>query len=349
MFDLTTWGPLLHLALGVAISIFVSLFLGAIFSLTMRILGRHRTWPARLAPRVRNPLRVLLAIVGIWASVAIVYRHSDWLPSVHQPFQIAMIAALVWLLVGLVYFLGASIIESQADGVDSESRRIRTQAVVLRRLLIVAIVVVGVGSALMTFPGVQAVGASLLASAGIVSIVAGFAAQSVLGNLVAGIQLAFTDQMRVGDIVVVEGEWGHIGELTLSYVVVYIWDERRLVLPCTYFTTQPFEVWTRRSDEVLGTVYMDLDWRVPVEPLRAEFQRIVEGSPAWDHRKASVLVTGSQGGYLTVRFLISAADSDDQWDLRCLVREKIVDWLQREHPDALPVTRVRVEPDVATA
>src|SRR5690606_27011502 len=143
--------------------------------------------------------------------------------------------------------------------------------------------------------------------------------QSVLGNLIAGIQLAFTDQMRVGDVVVVEGEWGRIGELTLSYVVVYIWDERRLVLPCTYFTSQPFEVWTRKSDKVLGTVYMDLDWRVPIEPLRGEFQRVVEGSELWDGRASGVLVTGSQGGYLTVRFLISAANSGDQWSLRCLV------------------------------
>lgn len=349
MLDLTGWSPLLRLALGVAISLVLAYLVVAVVSLILRIIARRHEWPKRLTPRVRNPLRALLAVVGVWASVALVYRDSDWLPSVHQPFQIAMIAAVVWLLVGLVYFLAASILESHAEGVDSETRRIRTQTVVLRRLLVVAIVVIGVGSALMTFDGVRAVGASLLASAGIVSIVAGLAAQSVLGNLIAGIQLAFTDQMRVGDVVVVEGEWGRIGELTLSYVVVYIWDERRLVLPCTYFTSQPFEVWTRKSDKVLGTVYMDLDWRVPIEPLREEFQRIVEGSDLWDRRAASVLVTGSQGGYLTVRFLISAANSGEQWGLRCLVREKVVDWLQREHPDALPVTRVRLEPEPVSA
>src|SRR5690606_29475982 len=124
------------------------------------------------------------------------------------------------------------------------------------------------------------------------------AAQSTLGNLIAGIQLAFSGAIRVGDVVVVEGEWGRIGEITLSYVVVHIWDERRLMLPCTYFPSKPYESWTRKSDQILGTVYMDLDWRVPVAAVREKFQQIVEESGLWDGRTSSVLVTGSQGGYV---------------------------------------------------
>lgn len=219
----------------------------------------------------------------------------------------------------------------------------RTQLTIIRRLASVLIAVIAIGAVLFSFPGVRAVGASVLASAGIISIIAGLAAQSTLGNLIAGIQLAFSDAIRVGDTVFVEDEWGTIGEITLSYVVVYVWDERRLVLPCTYFTTSPFENWTRRSDEILGTVYMDLDWRVPLKAVREKFTEIIEQSTEWDRRAASVLVTGAEGGFVTVRFLVSAANADDQWFLRCNVREGIVTWLQEEHPEALPVTRVVLE------
>ncbi|MCG1037835.1 mechanosensitive ion channel family protein, partial [Polaribacter sp. DS7-9] len=159
---------------------------------------------------------------------------------------------------------------------------------------------------------------------GIASIIAGLAAQSILGNLVAGIQLAFTDAVRVGDVVVVQGEWGTIGEINLSYVVVYIWDERRLVVPCSYFTSNSIETWTRHSDQILGTVFLDLDWRVPMDAVRAKFDEIIEASPAWDHRSSSVVVTDAQGGTVTVRFVMSAKDSSDQWTLRCDVREQMV-------------------------
>src|SRR5690606_19219178 len=194
-----------------------------------------------------------------------------------------------------------------------------------------------------SFPEMRAVGTSLLASAGIVSIVAGLAAQSILGNLIAGIQIAFTDAIRVGDVVVVEGEWGRIGEINLSYVIVNVWDERRLVLPCSYFTTNPVETWTRRSDRIMGAVFMDLDWRVPMDAVRERFQQVIDASPAWDRRTSSVFVTDSQGGFVTVRFVMSAKDSGDLWAIRCEVREKMMTWLQQEHPEALPRTRLNLE------
>jgi hypothetical protein len=165
----------------------------------------------------------------------------------------------------------------------------------------------------------------------------------VLGNLFAGVQLAFSNAIRVGDVVVVEGEWGTIGEITLSYVVVHIWDERRLIVPSTHFTSSSFETWTRKSSQVLGTVYMDLDWRVPLESIRAEFDAFLSKNPLFDGRVSNVLVTGALGGYVQVRFLISARDSSGQWDLRCEVREHMVTWIQRNHPDALPVSRVSLD------
>jgi small-conductance mechanosensitive channel len=165
----------------------------------------------------------------------------------------------------------------------------------------------------------------------------------VLGNLFAGIQLAFSNAVRVGDVVVVEGEWGTIGEITLSYVVVYIWDERRLIVPSTYFTSKTFETWTRNSPKVLGTVFMDVDWRVPVDEIRQEFQSFIEQHPLWDHRASSVLVTDARGGFVEIRFLVSAEDSSKQWDLRCAVREHMVGWIQKNHPHSLPTARVSVE------
>jgi len=175
------------------------------------------------------------------------------------------------------------------------------------------------------------------------SVIGGLAAQSVLGNLFAGIQLAFSNAIRVGDVVVVEGEWGTIGEITLSYVVVYIWDERRLIVPSTHFTSKAFETWTRKNSKVLGTVYIDVDWRVPLDAIRTEFDRFLKKNPLWDKRASSVLITDARGGLVQIRFLISAEDSNKQWDLRCEVREHMVTWLQKNHPEALPHSRVALE------
>lgn len=193
---------------------------------------------------------------------------------------------------------------------------------------------------LLTFPAVQTIGASLLASAGIASIVAGLAAQSVLANLFAGIQLVFSDAIRVDDVVVVDGEWGRVGEITLSYVVVDIWDQRRLILPCTYFTTQPFENWTRRDSELLGSVEIDLDWRVPVDDVRDHLATVLARTELWDGRTGIVQVTDAVGGFVRLRVLISAADSPGLWDLRCIVREELVEYIRDAAPDSLPVQRL---------
>ena len=170
-------------------------------------------------------------------------------------------------------------------------------------------------------------------------MVAALAAQSSLGNVFAGLQIAFSDAVRVGDVVVVEGEWGTIEDITLAYVVVAIWDERKLILPCTYFTSTPYENWTRKSSEVMGTVEIDVDFRAPLEPMRTELRRLVVESPLWDGRVVSLQVTSAVSGMLRARATISAADSSALWDLQCLVREGLVTWLQREAPDALPRTR----------
>ncbi|GAA5144476.1 mechanosensitive ion channel [Microbacterium pseudoresistens] len=336
--------------LGWFVAVLLAVVAAAAIVITVRFtltrLARRREWLAEMERNLRIPGSVLCLVVGLWIACAFTLPAGQgWWPVAERVFLIATILSGAWVLATLVSFgMSRLMLRSVAGDVSTvQGRRRRTQLTIINRLVIVAIGVVALGIVLFSFPEVRAVGTSLLASAGIVSVIAGLAAQSTLGNLIAGLQIAFTDSIRVGDIVVVEGMWGRIGEINLSYVVVDVWDERRLILPCTYFTKTPIESWTRRSDKIIGTVYMDLDWRVPIDELRAKFTEIIEAAPEYDGRSANVLVTGAEGGRVTVRFKISAANADDQWTLRCHLRESIVTWLQREHPEALPVTRVAVE------
>jgi small-conductance mechanosensitive channel len=182
---------------------------------------------------------------------------------------------------------------------------------------------------------------TILASAGVLGIVAGLAAQSSLSNLFAGLQLAFTDAIRVDDVVVVEKEWGRIEEITLTYVVVHVWDDRRLILPSTYFTTTPFQNWTRKESAVLGAIDLDVDWRVPLDELRVELDRALRASDLWDERVGLLQVTDAVGSFVRLRVLVSGVDGPTVFDLRCEIREALVGFLQRSHAQALP--RVRVE------
>ncbi|TFB16724.1 mechanosensitive ion channel [Microbacterium sp. 3H14] len=347
----TEWESLVGTAVVIAIAVLATVAVLVLLRLVATLVSRRLPWVRDFARRVRNATTATALVVAVWIAMAITApAEQGWWPAVSRLFLISTILVGSWLFAAAISFGFERLIEREETVlVGPEARRRRTQLLVIHRLVLVSIAVLALGAVLFTFPEMRAVGTSLLASAGIASIIAGLAAQSILGNLIAGIQVAFTDAIRVGDVVVVEGEWGRVGEINLSYVVVYIWDERRLVVPCSYFTSTPIETWTRRSDKILGTVYLDLDWRVPMDALRAEFTRIVEASPAWDGRSSSALVTDAQGGYVTVRLVMSAKDSDDQWTIRCEVREKMMSWLQREYPDALPRTRVEFGPQSDSA
>jgi hypothetical protein len=256
---------------------------------------------------------------------------------------LAFIGAVAWLVAALLLVAeDAALARFRTDVPDNRrARQVHTQVVVLRRVTVAAVAVLAVGAMLMTFPQARSAGASLLASAGLIGVIAGLAAQSVLGNMFAGMQLAFSDAVRLGDVVVVEGEWGRIEEITLSYVVVHVWDDRRLVLPTSYFAGKPFENWTRKSASLLGTVELDVDWSVPVEPMRDELRRVLSDSWLWDGRVCVLQVTDAVSGLVRVRAVISAIDAPTLWDLRCLVREHLVAWVRSHHPDALP--RLRAE------
>jgi small-conductance mechanosensitive channel len=339
------WEPWLGTTVAIAVAIISVAAVLTLLHLLTALISRRLIWVREFARRVRRAMASTALVVAVWIGCAVTApAEQEWWPPVSRLFLIATILTGSWLLAASISFGFERLIAREETVLfGPEARRRRTQLLVIHRLVLVTIAVLALGTVLFTFPEMRAVGTSLLASAGIASIIAGLAAQSILGNLIAGVQVAFTDAIRVGDVVVIEGEWGRIGEINLSYVVVYIWDERRLVVPCGYFTSRPIETWTRRSDKILGTVYLDLDWRVPMAPLRAEFQRIIEESAAWDRRSASALVTDAQGGFVTVRLVMSAKDSDDQWALRCEVREKMMSWLQREHPEALPRTRMELQ------
>ena len=209
-------------------------------------------------------------------------------------------------------------------------------------MLNVLIVIVAVSAVLMSFDTVRQIGISLLASAGVAGIIIGIAAQKSIATLIAGIQIAVTQPIRIDDVVIVEGEWGRIEEITLTYVVVRIWDQRRLVVPISYFLEQPFQNWTRTSSELIGSVYLYTDYSVDIEAVRRQLGSIVRATPLWDKRVENLQVTAATDKGLELRALVSASNASEVWDLRCLVRERLLDYLQKHHPESLP--RVRIEP-----
>ncbi len=255
-----------------------------------------------------------------------------------------LIAAVTWLALAAIDALVDIVaVLNPRDVADNlHARRIRTQARVLGRTLKIFAFVFGFSAALITFPSVRQFGATLLASAGVAGLVAGLAARPVLGNLIAGLQIAFTQPIRIDDVLIVEGEWGTVEEITGAYVVVKIWDERRLVVPLQWFIEHPFQNWTRTSSQIIGTVFLWVDYRVPVEPVRAQFLGLCKEAPEWDGRVANLQVTELGEHSMQLRGLASSADSGKNWDLRCRLREGLIDWLQREHPESLPRARAEV-------
>jgi hypothetical protein len=224
------------------------------------------------------------------------------------------------------------------------ARRLRTQVRVAGRVVIVGIFVLAVAIMLLTFPRGRALGASLLASAGIAGVFASVAARSTLGNLVAGLQIAFAEPIRLDDVVVIEDEWGNVEEITLTFVVVRLWDRRRLILPTSYFLERPIQNWTRYSADIVGSVHLYVDYSTPVDEVRAELGRILASSRLWDGQVSILQVIDATERTMLLRALVSASTAPRAWDLRCEVREHLLAWLQRTHPGSLP--RLRAEADL---
>jgi len=266
------------------------------------------------------------------------------------------------LMIGVVAFILFQIVDAAASFVlrqhrmdvsdNLQARSIYTQVVVLKKVAVTTIGIFTLASMLMVFDSVRQFGASILASAGIAGIVVGFAAQRSIATLLAGFQIALTQPIRVDDVVIVENEWGRIEDITLTYVVVRIWDLRRLVVPITYFIEQPFQNWTRSSADILGTVFLYVDYTVPVEALRAELTRLLQASRYWDGKVNVLQVTDVKEHTLEIRALTSAADASLAWDLRCELREKLVTFVQQKYPESLPRIRASLDaglPDIDPA
>lgn len=313
-----------------------------IVELIVRLSAPHHPWTAVLLRHARRPLRLLLVVVAVWIAVDLAAPETRFSEAIDRALTIGVIGLFAWLLVETVDFAFEGAKSRFPIGAEATrgARRAHTQLTFLQRLVTVVIIVAAVSAGLLTFPEMQALGASLLASAGLAGIVAGLAAQSTLSNVFAGVQIAFSDAIRVDDIVIVEGEWGRIEEITLTYVVVRIWDDRRLVVPSTHFTSTPFENWTRTGSELLGSVELDLDWRVSPAAMRSRLSEILDGTPLWDRRVSVLQVADAVGGLVRVRILVSAADAGSLFDLRNYVREQLVEWVQLESPGAMPRTRV---------
>ena len=257
---------------------------------------------------------------------------------------LALIASLTWLGVRSVSAVADTIIElNPADSPDNlQARRIQTQTKVLARSVMVLIILLGAGFGLTTLPLLRQIGTSLLASAGVAGLVVGFAAKPVLGNLLAGMQLALPQPIRLGDVVIVENEWGHVEEITGTYVVVRIWDLRRMIVPLQWFIEHPFQNWTRTSSDILGVVTIWADYRLPLDLIRREAERICKAAPEWDGQLCLTQLVDTNERAMQFRVLVSAGDAGRSWDLRCRVREGLIDFIQREYPEYLPHMRAEI-------
>jgi small-conductance mechanosensitive channel len=309
----------------------------------VRRFGGRSTAVADLSRRGRRPLRVLLVLGAVMLVLDSATQVGEWRDVVVRVLGLALIAVAAWLVAVAAFVVeDLALARYDVDVVDNRhARRVRTQVTLVRRLTVAVLTLLALAGMLLTFPTARAAGTSILASAGILSVVAGLAAQTSLANVFAGLQLAFTDAIRVDDVVVVQEEWGRIEEITLTYVVVHVWDDRRLVLPSTYFTTTPFQNWTRTESAVLGSIEIDVDWTTPFDEMRTALDRMLDENNLWDERVKVLQVTDAVSSVIRVRVLVSAKDGPTLFDLRCQVREALVVWLQREHGASLP--RVRTE------
>jgi small-conductance mechanosensitive channel len=292
----------------------------------------------------RGPMRAIFPL----AAILFVLPGLGWTPAAleiaRHALGVVLIACAAWLLIAMLSVVDDLVAERFPMNVadNLRARSVLTQIRVLRRIAIVIITVVTTAIILMTFPTIRHIGDSILASAGLAGLVVGLAARPTLANLIAGVQLVLTEPIRIDDVVIVEGEWGRIEEIRTTYVVVRIWDLRRLVVPISYFIEHPFQNWTRTSADILGSVFVFADYRVPVDDVREEVHRILQTTDLWDGKVWNVQVTDAGEHTVQLRALMSSADSSKSWDLRCLVREQLVQFLQERYPDSLPRARAEV-------
>ncbi len=315
-------------------------------------LARRVELVADLVSRTHRPALLAAVVYALDVGLRASGLYGPWRGPTLHVVDLVAIGAVAWLVTRLLFVVeDAALSRYRTDVRDNkQDRTVHTQIQVIRRFTAVVIAVLAIGTMLTTFREVRLIGTSVLASAGVAAAIAAFAAQTFLGNVFAGLQIAFGKSLRLDDVVVVSvggtPEWGRIEDITLTYVVIHVWDDRRLILPTSWFTANVFENWTRNEASLLGSVEFELDWSVPTDRMRDELRAIVTDTPMWDGRVSVLQVTDALRGLVRVRALVSAGDAPTLWDLRCLVRERLIVWLREHHPEALPRVRAEVGAEV---
>lgn len=332
------------------ITIAAALFVGVIIYFT--IISLFKRWnrivilkSIKIRPeQIKGALKSFIPALCVFVTLPVL-RFSEVIQTIISHIvTLWIIASVGWLVIRSIHMVREAILEHyDIEAKDNlTARQVYTQIRVIENIINVGIIVLTIAAVLMTFPKVRQIGVSLLASAGVLGIILGFAAQKTLGNFIAGIQIAIAQPIRLDDVVIVENEWGWIEEITLTYVVIRIWDLRRLIVPISYFIDKPFQNWTRISADILGSVYIYADYTIPVNEVREELTHILNKSASWDKKVNVLQVTNATERTVELRALMSASDSPTAWKLRCEVREKLLVFLQKNFPQSLPRTRVEL-------
>ncbi len=334
----------------VVIAIVAGILLKGLLALLLRFSTKKEedySFIRSLVRRLTGPFNYFLPLFVLNALLPAVRLQHRQLLTIDKTLEIVITISAAFVLVGIIKIAEDYVYHhydlKKADNL--RERKIRTQLQFLRRLAIGLIVFVTLCAILLSFDSLRKLGAGLLTGVGVGGIIVGFAAQKSLANLLAGFQIAFTQPIRLDDVLVVEGEWGRVEEITLTYVVVIIWDQRRLILPIKYFIEKPFQNWTRTGSEILGTAMLYLDYNIPVEALREEFLRILQDQPLWDRRVAALQVTDFKEHTVEIRCLVSANNASQAFDLRCFVRERLLYFIQTNYPQSIPQTRIIIAPN----
>jgi small-conductance mechanosensitive channel len=313
-----------------------------VFALLARLAKRRQLEFGAVVRRAGRPAAYIIPLLFVLAIFPNLQLPHDWVARVEHGTGIATVAATAWAIVALILLAAdyAKSRENQSDDDNLRFRQVETRVDILSRVAVTLVAIIATATCLMTFPEVRAIGATLLASAGLAGLAVGLATRPLLENLVAGVQIALTQPIRIDDVVIVETEFGRIEEITATYVVVALWDRRRMILPLTYFIDKPFENWTRRSSDLIGVVMLFTDYTMPVEAVRTELDRILPETPLWDGSVKAVQVTDTNAEGMQIRILVSARNAASLFDLRCYVREGLIGFVQQHYPTALPSTRV---------
>ena len=297
-----------------------------------------------LIEKTKSPARYVFPLIALIFALPLTPMPAPAIPYIGRALNLSLIAAVGWAFIVAIQVVGSLLTFRYA--IDTEdnlnARRVRTQTLVIQRIAVVMIVVITAAAMLMTFPNARQLGTSIFASAGVAGLVVGMAARSTFAGIIAGLQVALTQPIRIEDSVVVEGEWGWIEEIETTYVVVRLWDLRRLIVPLTYFIERPFQNWTRTTSEIIGTVFLYVDYSLPVAPVREEFHRILKDTKLWNNRTAALQVTDFTERAMQLRAIMSANSASAAFDLRCFVRERLIAFLQQNYPESLPLNRAQL-------